>query len=227
MKESDLYLPIKRFLEAQRYEVKGEIRDCDVFARRGSEEPVIVELKLALNLDLVLQAVDRLAVTPNVYIGVPKRCRTLSARPRQIRKLLRMLGLGLLAVGSGGERASVTVLLDPGEYRPRQSKRRHDRLLGEFEKRVGDPNLGGTKGQIMTVYRQTALQIARYLRDYGPTKAAHVAQSVGAANARAFLYRDVYGWFERPSLGVYALSPRGRREVVLWEEKVGLLAERG
>jgi hypothetical protein len=93
-------------------------------------------------------------------------------------------------------------------------------LLGEFEKREGDPNPGGTKGQIMTVYRQTALQIARYLRDNGPTKASHVAQSIGAPNARAFLYRDVYGWFERPALGIYALSPRGRREVVLWEGKV-------
>ena len=100
-KEADLYLPIKRFLESQHYEVKAEIHGCDVFAIRGSEDPVVVELKLALNLDVVLQAVDRLAVTPKVYVGVPKRCRTLQTRRRQIIKLLRMLGLGLLAVGQG------------------------------------------------------------------------------------------------------------------------------
>ena len=29
MKESDLYLPLKKFLESQNYEVKGEIQDCD------------------------------------------------------------------------------------------------------------------------------------------------------------------------------------------------------
>src|SRR5262245_6229850 len=220
MKESDLYLPIKRFLQSQGYEVKGEIRDCDVFAKRGVEEPVIVELKLSLNLDVMLQAVDRLAVTPNVYIGVPNRCPTLRTRRRQLHKLLRMLGLGLLTVGPVGDNASVAVLLDPREYRPRKSKRRQDRLLGEFVKRVGDPNLGGTKGRLMTAYRQTALQIACFLRDSGPTKAAYVARAVGAPNARDFLYRDVYGWFERHGLGIYALSPRGQRETTLWEGKV-------
>ena len=46
MKESDLYLPLKRFLESQNYEVKGEVQDCDVVAVRGEEAPVVVELKL-------------------------------------------------------------------------------------------------------------------------------------------------------------------------------------
>ena len=94
MKESDLYPPLKRFLESQRYEVKGEIGDCDVLAVRGAEAPVVVELKLSLNLNVVLQAVERLSLTPKVYIGVPKRCSVLSARRKHVVKLLRMLGLG-------------------------------------------------------------------------------------------------------------------------------------
>ena len=72
MKESDLYLPLKRFLESQEYEVKGEVQDCDVLAICGKEIPVVVELKLSLNLDVVLQAVERLSLTPKVYIGIPK-----------------------------------------------------------------------------------------------------------------------------------------------------------
>ena len=44
MKETDLYPPVKRFLEAQGYEVKAEVRGCDVTAVRGDEAPVIVEL---------------------------------------------------------------------------------------------------------------------------------------------------------------------------------------
>ena len=52
MKESDLYLPLKRFLEGQGYEVKGEVLDCDVMAVRGDEEPLLVELKLSLNLSV-------------------------------------------------------------------------------------------------------------------------------------------------------------------------------
>ena len=45
MQESDLYLPLKRFLESQNYEVKGEVHDCDTLAVRGKEDPVVVELK--------------------------------------------------------------------------------------------------------------------------------------------------------------------------------------
>ena len=97
MKESDLYLPLKQFLESQNYEVKGEVQDCDVVAVRGQEALVIVELKLSLNLNVVLQAVERLSLTPKVYIGIPKQCKALNKRGRHIIKLLRMLGLGLLS----------------------------------------------------------------------------------------------------------------------------------
>ena len=180
MKESDLYLPLKRFLESQNYEVKGEVQDCDVLAVRGEEVPVVVELKLSLNLNVVLQAVERLSLTPKVYIGIPRRCGILKRRRRPIIKLLRMLGLGLVAVDPDLETGSVEVLLDPGEYKPRKSKRRQERLLGEFMSRVGDPNLGGTEKRkgIMTAYRQRSLAIGRFLQENGPTKASRVAQTL-------------------------------------------------
>jgi hypothetical protein len=221
MKESDLYLPLKRFLESQNYEVKGEIQDCDALAVRGKEAPVVVELKLSLNLNVVLQAVERLSLTPKVYIGIPKQCTILNRRLRHIIKLLRMLGLGLVVIDSNRETGSVKVLLDPGEYRPRKSKHRQERLLGEFVKRVGDPNLGGTEKRkgIMTVYRQRALGIALFLQKQGPTKASHIARTLRESKARDILYRDVHGWFDRVSRGVYELSPRGKHEIPLWREE--------
>ncbi len=91
MKESDLYIPLKKFLESQNYEVKGEVLDCDVVAIRGKETPVIVELKLHLNLEVVLQAVDRLSLTQKVYVGVPKKSKLLKRRLRYIKKLMKML----------------------------------------------------------------------------------------------------------------------------------------
>lgn len=45
LKETDLYWPIKAFLEDQGYEVKAEVIDCDVVAMRNDEPPLIVELK--------------------------------------------------------------------------------------------------------------------------------------------------------------------------------------
>src|SRR4051794_5426514 len=76
-REQDLYKPVKRFLEDLGYEVKGEVRGCDVVAvRRGddqgaTEPPIVVELKLAFTLGFVLQGIDRAAVTDLVYLAVP------------------------------------------------------------------------------------------------------------------------------------------------------------
>jgi len=218
MKESDLYLPLKRFLEFQRYEVKGEVQDCDVLAVRGKEAPVVIELKRSITLDLILQAVERLSLTPKVYIGIPSNSKCLTRRRKAIVKLLRMLGLGLVVIDPGRKSNGVKILIDPGAYKPRISKHRQERLLGEFIKRVGDPNLGGTEKRkgIMTAYRQRALAIAGFLHKNGPAKASHISQVLKEPKSRQILYNDVYGWFERVSYGVYGLSPRGKREIVLW-----------
>ena len=45
-READLYPPVKAFLEAQGYDVKGEVGAADLVALRGDEDPIIVELKL-------------------------------------------------------------------------------------------------------------------------------------------------------------------------------------
>ncbi len=221
MKESDLYSPLKRFLEAQGYEVKGEVQDCDVLAVRGEEAPVVVELKLSLNLSVVLQTVERLSLTEKVYVGIPRRCGILKRRKKQVIKLLRMLGLGLVVIDPEGIDGGVIVLLDPGEYKPRQSKHRQERLLGEFAKRVGDPNLGGSESKkgIITAYRQRALLIGQFLQQNGPTKASNIAKSIQEPKTRDILYKNVYGWFERVSVGVYELSPRGESELPIWVEK--------
>jgi hypothetical protein len=157
-----------------------------------------------------------------VYIGIPAQRKILNRRRKHIIKLLRMLGLGLLVIDSDRETGSVEVLLDPSEYRPRKSKHRQERLLGEFITRVGDPNLGGTEKRkgIMTAYRQRALAIARFLQQQGPTKASYIAQTLREPKARDILYRDVYGWFSRVSLGVYELSSRGKQEIPLWRYEV-------
>ncbi len=219
LEEADLYLPVKQFLESQNYEVKGEIHNCDVIAVRGDEEPVVVELKLSFNLGVILQVVDRLALSSKVYVGIPSQCPTLKRRRKPIIKLLKMLGLGLLKIDPRQDKGRVEVILDPVEYRPRITKRRQDRLLGEFASRVGDPNLGGTamRRGIMTAYRQSAIAIGIFLQKNGPTKASHVAEALREPEARSILYRNVYGWFERESYGVYLLSPRGEQELALWK----------
>jgi hypothetical protein len=206
--ESDLYPPVKALLEGQGYTVKGEVRGCDVVAVRGREPPVIVELKQAFGLALVLQGVDRLALSDKVYLAVgawPKRM-------RNVKKLCRRLGLGLLVVAT--ER--IDIVLDPAPYAPRKNKRKIGRLLGEHQRRVGDPNRGGSSSKVpmMTAYRQQALRCAAILAKKGPMSPAAIKRAADAPKAANILRHDYYGWFERVEKGIYTLTPAGRRGLV-------------
>ena len=102
-KETDLYLPIKKFFEANGYEVKAEITNCDVVARRNREPPVIIELKLNFSLELILQGIQRLSITEHVYIAVAKKEKNSKhsiwkKRRREILAMCKRLGLGVLVV---------------------------------------------------------------------------------------------------------------------------------
>ena len=212
IQETALYRPVKVFLEARGFEVKGEVCGCDLVARRGDEPPVIVELKLRFNLALVLQGIDRLRLTERVYLAVlrpPYRARGLSPEAASVRRLCRRLGLGLMIVGRRGD--GVLVLEEPGPYRPRSARRRVMRLADEFARRLGDPNIGGrARTPIVTAYRQDALRCARALAEMGPLRLRELRTLTGVETAAQILQRNVYGWFIRITRGSYALTEAGR-----------------
>ena len=219
MSEVELYGPIKQFLEAQGYTVKGEIGACDIVAVRGDEGPVVVELKERLNLALILQAVDRLNVSDAVYIAFrigKGHSASWRSRTRQVKSLLRRLGLGLLTVSVRGR---VVPVLDPAPYRPRSNVPRRERLLREFAERVGDPEAGGsTSRQRLTSYRQDALRCARELAGSGVLKVSCIRERAGVLRAGPILRDNYYGWFERVKTGYYDLSPKGRRDLATWSD---------
>ena len=206
-READLYGPIKAHLEAQGYEVKAEIGHCDLMARRGQEPPVIVELKTSFSLALVMQGVARQAMFEHVYLAVPvPPQKGWGPRYRDILALCRRLGLGLLAVKAG----RVEAHLDPGPYTPRKATARAGRLIREFDRRVGDPNRGGTTGvPRMTAYRQDALRCLNWL-GCGEGRPAEITRATGVLRAGAILRADHYGWFERVGHGLYRATPAGR-----------------
>lgn len=227
MSEVELYAPIKGFLEAQGYEVKGEIGACDIVAVRGDEGPVVVELKERLTLALILQAVDRLNVSDMVYIAfrVGKgQSASWRSRTKQVKSLLRRLGLGLLTVSSRG---NVVPVLDPAPYRPRPNVSRRRRLLKEFSERVGDPEAGGSASrQRLTAYRQDALRCARELSETGVLKLSFIREHTGVSRAGSILRDNHYGWFDRVKTGYYDLSPKGRQELDQWSEALEKLPQR-
>jgi hypothetical protein len=222
--EAALYSPVKQFLERQGYEVKGEVRGCDLVARRGDEPPVIIELKLRFNLPLVLQGVDRLALTERVYLAVPRperhaRGGPLAPERPEIRKLCRRLGLGLMLVGL--TQKTVEILEEPVPYRPRQAKSRALRLLDEFSRRVGDANVGGAVGvPLVTAYRQDALRCARALALGGPMRVGALRRAADVQRAARILQRNVYGWFDRIERGTYRLTPQGDQALSRFAEAI-------
>ncbi len=220
MRETDLYAPIKEYLVGQGYDVKAEIKDCDLVAVRGDEPPVIVELKLNLSLALLLQGVDRQGITDAVYVAVPAgKGRRWYSTVKDAVKLCRRLGLGLISVRLHSSAPVVEVHADPGPYQPRKSKPRKTALLREFARRTGDPNKGGQVGRpIVTAYRQDALRIAGSLAIDGPQSPAVLAKSLGVSKAGSILQKDHYGWFERVSRGVYSLGPKGTEAVETYSD---------
>ena len=224
--ETDLYPPIKALFERQGYQVKAEIGAADVVAVRGDEDPVIVELKTGFTLSLFHQAVSRQSISDHVYIAVPRIAgRSFQKALRVNHALCRRLGIGLITVRL--KDGHVNVHADPQPYQPRQSKVRKQRLLREFDRRVGDPNVGGsTRTKIITAYRQDALRCAMVLFECGPIKAAEVSKETQVKKARNILSDDHYGWFERVERGIYQLSPKGREAFVQYENQISILKSR-
>lgn len=206
MPETDLYLPVKRHLEAQGYVVKAEVKGCDIVAVRGQEVPVIVELKAGLTLKLLFQAVERLTVTEHVYVAIARPKRGVGAAAL---KLCRRLGLGLIVVTTAG---SLEVLADPVPYVPRPNTKKRGLLLKEFNARNGDPNVGGsTRKPLMTAYRQDALKCAGHLATSGPARIRDVKAATRVERAPGIFRDNVYGWFAKVERGVYDLSGEGHK----------------
>jgi hypothetical protein len=218
MLESDLYLPVKRFLEVQGYTVKGEIKDCDIVAVRGDDPPVIVELKTTFSLQLVLQGIDRQAISDAVYLGFPAPKRRQYS---DVLKLCRRLGLGVLIITGDHVEAAV----DPASYQPRKIARRKTMLLKEFTHRVGDTTKGGSasRGPRMTAYRQDALRCVGHIGTTGASKVSVIKQDTGVTRASAILLNDVYGWFMREERGIYTLSPKGEEALTEFAETIAAI----
>ncbi len=214
--ETALYLPIKSFLEAAGYTVKGEIGGCDLVGLNDGEPPVVVicELKMTFNLELILQAVDRAAASDEVWIAARVSAKGKGREgDRRFRDLCRRLGFGMLAVSDND---LVDIIVSPVAPMPRKNARRRSRLVEEHRRRKGDPALGGsTRKPIMTAYRQQALACAAAIEN-GLQRPKDMRDAT--PKAPQILRDNVYGWFERIDRGIYALTELGTEALKRWPE---------
>lgn len=224
--ETDLYSPIKAYFEQRGFVVKAEVRHCDLVGIRSDlDEPLIVEMKKTFNLSLLLQGMQRLKLSPIVYLAVERNRNKRGAvnqRWGELTALCSQLGLGLMTVTFYKTKAPlIDVLCEPARRpegstpgaAPSSSRKggiRRQRLMREFDGRSGDFNVGGSTGKpLVTAYREKALRVASSLRAEGEASPATLAQLANVASAASILQKNYYGWFERIRRGKYGLTIKG------------------
>lgn len=234
--ETELYKPIKLFLENLGYEVKGEVRGCDLVALHvKEEEPVIVELKKTFNLSLLFQGVDRLKICSQVFLAVEHirgRKRPIHQKWSNIQQLCLRLGLGLITVQFyKTKKPHVEILCYPSNSQPfpaaansarrKKSSRKTTRIINEFKERSGDYNVGGsTQKKLVTAYREIALQLAYYLKEQGPLSPLQLRELTGKQKTASILQKNYYDWFQRVRRGIYQISSEGEKALETYKKVI-------
>ena len=219
LQEIDLYKPIQTYFLREGYEVYGEVKDCDIVAVKD-EELVVIELKLTLSVDLLIQAAKRQRITDKVYVAIPKpKHRLNSKRWTEKCHLIRRLELGLIVVSSPGKRGRAEIIFEPTPFIRRKNKRKRDSIMKEINGRSADYNVGGSnRTKIMTAYKENCIQIACYLENLGPLSPKMLNQLGSGKNTSSVLTKNYYGWFERIKRGIYVITEKGKEEIKEYPE---------
>ena len=225
-RESDLYPPLRDFLESQGYRVRAEVGGCDVTATRNGLL-VVIELKRALTLDLLTQGFNRQKAADSVYLAVPAPVTDLlRRRHRAVYPVIKRLELGLILINLDSA-LPVQVAFHPIATQPRKNTQKRLALVREQAARSIVGNQGGTRGiPLLTAYRENALKIALLLRRNGPSRPRDIRDQGGGPRTLAILSSNVYGWFERLGRGLYGLSAGGQEGLETYGEVVTLLTDR-
>lgn len=209
-KETDLYEPIRAFLEEEGYQVQAEVKNCDIAAVKDGQL-VIVELKKAFNLKLVYQGLERQRLTDQVFVAIPRPKKGAREKSwKDMLKLLKRLELGLLTVALDSPLHTVDVVLEPSDSPIRRNKKKKEQVKVELENRQVDANVGGmTRRKIMTAFREKSIRLACLLEREGQLSTAELRER-GLENYVGIFMKNYDKWFKRVEKGVYTLSEKGQ-----------------
>ena len=212
-KETDLYEPIRAFLEGEGYQVQAEVKDCDIAAVKDGQL-VIVELKKAFSLKLVYQGLERQSLTDQVFVAIPRPKKGQREKAwKDMLKLLKRLELGLLTVALDSPLHTVDVVLEPSDSLAWKNRRKRAKVQAELENRQVDANVGGmTRRKIMTAFREKSIRLACLLEREGQVSTASLRER-GMEDYIGILSRNYDKWFKRVEKGVYTLSEKGKEEL--------------
>ena len=209
-KETDLYEPVRAFLEEEGYQVQAEVKGCDIAAVKDGQM-VIVELKKAFNLKLVYQGMERQSLTEHVFVAIPRPKKGQREKAwKDMLKLLKRLELGLLTVALDSPLQTVDVVLEPSDSLAWKNRKKREKVQAELENRQVDANVGGmTRRKIMTAFREKSIRVACLLEKEGQLSLAEFRER-GMEDCVGLLSKNYDKWFRRVEKGVYALSEKGK-----------------
>lgn len=218
LKETDLYEPIRIFLEDEGYQVQAEVRHCDIAAVKDGQT-MIIELKKSFCLKLVYQALERQSITDQVFVAIPRPQKGQRERAwRDMLRLLKRLEIGLITVALDSPLQTVDVILEPADSMVRKNRKKQERFQAELENRQLAENVGGmTRKKIMTAYRERAIELCCILEEVGQISLQDLRE-LGKDNKYASSLRsNAYQWFERVEKGVYGLTKAGKEALASLE----------
>lgn len=209
-KETDLYAPIRAFLEEEGYQVQAEVKHCDIAAVKDGQL-VVVELKKAFNLKLVYQALERQSLTEQVFVAIPRPKKGHREKAwKDMLRLLKRLELGLLTVALDSPLQTVDVVLEPSDSLAWKNRKKREQVQAEMKNRQMDVNVGGmTRRKIITAFREKSIRLACILEREGQVSTAALRER-GMEDCIGILSRNYDKWFQRVEKGVYALSEKGK-----------------
>jgi hypothetical protein len=222
--ESDMYPYVKEYLLQLGYKVSGEVGSCDVVAKDG-ETLIAVEMKRSLSMKLLLQGIERQEFCNGVYLALPVEGSSFPRNLKRYLKLIKKLQLGLLLVRRLQHRTRVELIFHPAVREQRRNRKGRQAILRELSGRSGDFTPGGSKGKVVTAYREEALLLACLLDRFGEMSPADLKRTGGSDRAGTILQDNHYGWFERVSRGIYRLHEAGKRALEEYPDLVTILRE--
>ena len=223
-RETDLYRPLKSWLESTGFTVHGEVKHCDVAACRDGEL-TLIEIKRTVNLELLLQLVRRQEAADTVYAAVLAPP-SITRRWKELTRLLKRLEVGLILIHMDRPQPLVQVAFHPIRQAPRINKGATKALLTEMEGRDQDLNTGGSnRVKLFTAYRLQALDIAHILQRLDTASPRQLTVEGSPSKTGNILRANHYGWFERVARGMYKLTSEGEKALVeyqhIFEQKKG------
>jgi len=220
IKESDLYNPLKTYLEKQGYSVSPEVHECDLVAVR-EDEVVLIELKTRVTVALLIQASRRKDISDSVYIAVPvPQGKSRLPNYGGLKNLLKRLEVGLILVRFMKTKTKVETVLHPRPFEKRMRRRKQAAILREIDGRYAEFHEGGipTTVEKITAYKQESIKIAYMLLDSGPSSPKSLRdRGARADKTQTILSRNHYGWFDRIGRGIYELNGTGREALKRYE----------